>query len=249
MGAYSDEVATSVKDMVQHTVSIALPLPANLTTATSLDYSNVSLGALGGEALASLQRLKNIYEGGGDLVQGLRGEVSGLAREMFKSGDSALRQTVVRRAVASAVPTLGSAIDIMTGTTPNPHVAVTFNNVKFRSFSYSWKFSPNSAKDSDKLTRIIAKIHECALPRKGDSRLLLTYPHQCKLRFSPEVLNDLFRFKPCVIDAVNVNYAPNGVPSFFAGTKLPTDIELAITFQEIQIRTSEDYPQPTQGAQ
>lgn len=241
MGPYNDEVATSSTSQVQHDIHITLPLPANLATATALDYSNVSLGALGGEALKSLQGLRNVYNGGGDIVQALRGEVSGLAREIFKSGDSALRQTVVRRAIASVSPTLGSAIDVMTGTTPNPHVAVTFNNVKFRTFSYTWRFSPNKKEDSDELVKIIAKIHECALPQKNQSNLLLQYPHQCKLRFWPKPIDELFKFKPCVIESVTANYAPNGVPSFFAGTKLPTDVELNITFQEIQIRTSEDY--------
>lgn len=241
MGPYDANTAMSQTSAVQHDIQITLPLPSNLTTATSLDYSNVSMGALGGEALASLQRLRSVDQAGGDLVQALRGEVSGLARELFKSGDSALRQTVVRRAIASAVPTLGSAIDLMTGTTPNPHVAVTFNNVKFRTFSYTWKFSPNRKEDSDELQKIIAKIHECALPRKNGSNLLLQYPYQCKLRFFPRVIDELFKFKPCVIESITANYAPNGVPSFFAGTKLPTDIELNITFQEIQIRTSEDY--------
>jgi len=38
-----------------------------------------------------------------------------------------------------------------------------------------------------------------------------------------------------------INYAPNGVPSFFAGTSLPTFIQLRLGLQEIEYHTQADY--------
>jgi len=236
LGEYNEQVALNDRLYMMCDVSIALPIPSNLLTATALDYSNVGLGALGGELLKSVLNIKN----SGDALQQLRTETNTVMRELFKSGDSDLRSTIFRRIVSQASPTLGSAIDIASGSTPNPHIAVTFNNVKFRTFSYTWRFSPNSAAESAALDEIIRKLNERILPKKS-GRLLLKYPNQAGLALFPQQLNSLFQFKPCVVESMNVNYAPSGTPSFFADTKLPTEVELTLNFQEITIRTSEEY--------
>lgn len=224
---------------VQHDVSIALPVPANLLTATALDYTNINLGAFGGEFLKSALRLGEAAENG-DFFAQLRSEVNTGVRAVFDRNDGSVRQLIARRLVSGLSPALGSAVDLASGSTPNPHVAVTFNNVKLRSFTYTWRFSPNKKEESAVLQEIIQKLHQRILPkRKGN--LLLEYPNQCQLQLLPQQLNELFKFKPCVIDAMNVNYAPSGTPSFFADTKLPTEIELSLTFHEIQLRTAEDY--------
>lgn len=237
LGPYDVNTAIAGKG-VQHDTSIAFPVPSNLLTATALDYTNINLGAFGGEFLQSAVRLGDAANNG-DFFGQLRNEVNVGVRALF--GDNGnVRQLIARRIVSGLSPTLGSAIDLASGSTPNPHVAVTFNNVKLRSFTYTWKFSPNSKDESARLQEIIQKLHQRILPRKSGS-MLLQYPNQCQLRLFPAQLNELFKFKPCVIDSMNVNYAPSGTPSFFAETKLPTEIELSMTFHEIQLRTAEDY--------
>lgn len=237
LGPYDVNTAIAGKG-VQHDTSIAFPVPSNLLTATALDYTNINLGAFGGEFLQSAMRLGDAAQNG-DFFSQLRNEVNVGVRAVF-GDNSNVRQLIARRIVSGISPTLGSAVDLASGSTPNPHVAVTFNNVKLRSFTYTWKFSPNSKDESARLQEIIQKLHQRILPRKNGS-MLLQYPNQCQLRLFPTQLNELFKFKPCVIDSMNVNYAPNGTPSFFAESKLPTEIELSMTFHEIQLRTAEDY--------
>jgi hypothetical protein len=238
MGPYNVNAAVGGQG-VQHDMSIAFPLPANLLTSTSLDYTNINLGAFGGEFFKSALRLGDAANRG-DFFAQLRSEVNSGVQQVFDRNDGSVRQLIARRLVSGLSPALGSAIDIASGTTPNPHVAVTFNNVKLRSFTYTWKFSPNRKEESARLQEIIQKLHQRVLPKK-QGNLLLEYPNQCQLQFFPNQLNDLFQFKPCVVDSINVNYAPSGTPSFFADSKLPTEIELSMTFHEIQIRTAEDY--------
>lgn len=236
LGPYDVNTAIAGKG-VQHDFSIAFPVPSNLLTATALDYTNINLGAFGGEFFKSAIKLGNAAQNG-DFFAALRQEVNSGVRAVFENGN--VRQLIARRVVSGLSPTLGSAVDLAAGNTPNPHVAVTFNNVKLRSFTYTWKFSPNSKPESERLQEIIQKLHERVLPKKSGS-LLLNYPNQCQLQLYPTQLNELFKFKPCVIDNMSVNYAPSGTPSFFAESKLPTEIELSMTFHEIQLRTSEDY--------
>jgi hypothetical protein len=48
-------------------------------------------------------------------------------------------------------------------------------------------------------------------------------------------------FKHALIENVTINYSPNGIPSFFAGTSLPTFYQVSITLKEIEYFTGEDY--------
>jgi hypothetical protein len=48
-------------------------------------------------------------------------------------------------------------------------------------------------------------------------------------------------FKHALIENVTVNHSPNGIPSFFAGTSLPTFYQVSITLKEIEYFTAEDY--------
>jgi hypothetical protein len=72
----------------------------------------------------------------------------------------------------------------------------------------------------------------------------------CKVKFYPWARNggesgraerDLYVIKQCMISDIDINYAPNGVPSFFAGTSLPTLIQLRLGLQEIEYHTQRDY--------
>ena len=60
----------------------------------------------------------------------------------------------------------------------------------------------------------------------------------------------LYKFKPCVVQTMSVNYAPNG-PSFYRGTRAPTAVELSINLVEIELWSKTDYlrdPNDSTGA-
>lgn len=234
-GPYTNEVALR-NWYVNHDLSIALPLPGNLADSTSLGYSASNLGAIGGEFLGLLTKVA----GSSDWIQTLRNEVNQAVRSPGKLA-SDVGRVIARRALAGVSPTLGTAVDLATGSTPNPHVAVSFTHVNLRTFTFTWKMSPNSADESAALEEIIRTINSRILPAKDGSNFLLSFPNHCQVLIQPMAVEQLFRFKPCVVESFNVNYAPSGIPSVFAGTNLPTEIEMSITLKEVRIRTSEDY--------
>ena len=51
----------------------------------------------------------------------------------------------------------------------------------------------------------------------------------------------LIKFQPCLIQSIELNYSPQGIPAFFEGTSHPAFIECSITMLETQIQTSRDY--------
>lgn len=235
---YNADLALSNKGAEMKTeTSVAFPLPANLLSSTGLDYTNTNLGAIGGELIGAAKSLVNAPNFLEELNRQTQSGIK-LATGNDASSNN-LRQVMLRRLINSVSPTAGGAVDLITGSTPNPHVAVTFNNVKLRTFTFTWKFSPSSADDSKYLHKIIKTIQRRVLPEKT-SEFLLRYPNQVQIEIVPDPLNKLFQFKPAVITDVSVNYAPNGNPSFFRDD-MPTDVELSLSFQEIQIRVSGDY--------
>lgn len=236
LAEYNSQVGLGATDRIQHDTSIALPIPASLLDSLGLDYNTLSLGVFGGPVAQSIDRIVGAGASGQSVINQTKTEIS----RLYNNADRAdIAKAILLRTTSTVSGTLGSAFGLSLGAVPNPHVAVNFNNVKLRTFSFSWKFSPNSAEESNELVSIIQTLQRRSLPKRDG--VLLEYPSQCKIEFRPTPFNDLFKFKPCVIDGINVNYAPNGIPSFFVGTQLPTEIDLNISLQEIQIRTASDY--------
>jgi GTP:adenosylcobinamide-phosphate guanylyltransferase len=89
--------------------------------------------------------------------------------------------------------------------------------------------------------QIIKQLQASSLPER-DGRLLLGFPNVVQ----PRITGDLIHYKPCVIDAVAVNYSPTGNPSFYTNrdngsNKLySTDIEITIGLKELEIVTADD---------
>jgi hypothetical protein len=232
-GEYNPKLALRGRTDIKHDLMITLPIPANLMSVTGLDYASMDLGAFGGEGAKAMEQIVNSAN-----------PIAAL-NELIKragSGDSYFKEALpilIRRAVSGLAPTVGGVVDLIRGDTPNPHVAVTFNSVKLRTFTYSWRMSPSSRAESEQLHRIIKLLHSRILPSK-QSAFTLSYPNQCLIQIQPDPLNQLFAFKPAVVTDMSVNYAPSGIPSFFRDN-MPTEVELSLSFQEIQIRTSGDY--------
>ena len=50
-----------------------------------------------------------------------------------------------------------------------------------------------------------------------------------------------YAFKPAIIKSVEINYAPEGQPSFFGETQAPTAVELRMELLEIEYWTQSDF--------
>jgi hypothetical protein len=145
------------------------------------------------------------------------------------------------------------------GAIPNPYVTLMFNGVDLRTFTFTWKFAPRNDTESKMLKAIIQLIKGSALPTYSSSPGVLQYPLMCKMTlmaqdgsWNPnsalegggkfqEGSHPIIGFKNALIENVTINHSPNGIPSFFAGTSLPTFYQVSITLKEIEYFTAEDY--------
>ena len=139
------------------------------------------------------------------------------------------------------------------GAIPNPYVTLMFNGVDLRSFTFTWKFAPRNVTESKMLKAILQLIKGSALPTYSSGVGVLQYPMLCKMTLMSqdkswdgtqkfkEGSHPIIGFKHALIENVTINYSPNGIPSFFAGTSLPTFYQVSITLKEIEYFTGEDY--------
>jgi hypothetical protein len=69
----------------------------------------------------------------------------------------------------------------------------------------------------------------------------LAYPFLCQPELKIAGTAQLIKFQPCLIQSIELNYSPQGIPAFFEGTSHPAFIEVSISMLETQIQTARDY--------
>ena len=204
--------------------TIQLPIPRDLKENFDLDVNQKAQGGLAG-GLADL---------GTDLLRGA-GESAG--------GEFAiLYATLAQKFEGSAADALGQSL----GAVPNPHLQAIFSGVDLRTHTFQWTFAPRNVQESKNLKAIINEIKKNSLPAYSTTgTAALQYPPMVEIKLMPWG-DGLIKFKKCLIKSVSVNYAPAGLPSFFASQpgdteKYPTMIQLELQMLETEIQTAKDY--------
>ena len=242
---------SALKDNVLiHEQLIQLPMPAGLAEGFQSVYNNrLAFGELGNLLRVMVNDGINAVQSGGDAKQVLAA-VGGNLRDRIKRGgqdDSAVK-SLLSGGARGLGETAGAGFDMMAGTTPNPHLAVAYQSPALRQMTFSWRFAPQNWEESMALIEIFNAFKQRMLP--GKQEFALTYPDLCDVELTPKILNDLIKIKTCVVTDMKVNYAPNGVPSFFATSQVPTEMEFTVSLQETKIFTREDFdivPVPAGG--
>ena len=211
--------------------TIHLPVPRDLKETFELDVGSKPMGGVAG---GLTDMIFDIARGAGTAVQGTEFALAYASIAQALEGSGAL---------GAAVGTgLGQAL----GAVPNPHLQAIFSGVELRSHSFQWTFAPRNPAESKNLKAIINEIKKNSLPSYSTTgTAALQYPPMVEIAligFNEPLIN----FKKCLIKSVSVNYAPAGIPSFFASqpgdkTKYPTMIQLEIQLLETEIQTARDY--------
>jgi hypothetical protein len=128
------------------------------------------------------------------------------------------------------------------GLAQNPFLTVLFKSPNFKKHQFSWKLAPNNAQESNTIRDIVNTFKSNMLPAMAPNAggTLLTYPNIAIISLYPDE-SFLYKFKPCVIESMDVNYAIGGQPSFFKGTNAPTIVQISINLLEIEYWLKEDY--------
>jgi hypothetical protein len=211
--------------------AIILPIPSNISETFNMKLNEESTGVLG--AVADI--IQNSASGGGDLGQALLDNGTALGYSLLATKGSSIGSII-----KDAAPIAGSYL----GSIPNPHMAVFFNGTSMRRHKFDWTFSPRNPQESEDLKQLINTLKQNSLPAFSPlGTVVLQYPFLCQIELEPWAKNGepLIKYKPALLESVDFNYSPNGIPSFFEGTNLPTFIRLSLSFIETEYFTANDY--------
>jgi len=234
-----------------HHRNIFLPVPSNLVEQINTQYNEIELGALGGEisdliAGADITGVKNRVS---DYFSGAMEMGANMVTEegrshllsQLKDKGNALTNSVTLGLRKKSNP-IGVGLNRFFGSAPNPHITAMFKGVGLRTHNFTWKLSAASAKESITLANIVQQFRQSMLPERTAKNLALGFPDEFKIYIGGGTDSSyMYQFKKAVLRNASINYAPDGQPSFFAGTGAPTAISLTLDFLETKIHTRRDY--------
>jgi hypothetical protein len=151
---------------------------------------------------------------------------------------------------AGALPLIGSVVSKVTGGMQsdiaklalnkagyvfNPQKQMLFQGLEFRQFNMTFTFTPYSQDEAVAVREIIKTFRKWSAPKLSDSfgGMFWTPPalFNIDFRFKGATNPNLPRLNRCVIESVDVNYAPNGWSAHADGA--PVQTQMTLQFQEI----------------
>jgi hypothetical protein len=125
------------------------------------------------------------------------------------------------------------------GVAPNQFLTVLLKGPAYKKHDFTWTLSPRNRAESENIRQIIYFLKGAMLVRRPTLGFFLP-PKIFTPKFNKND-NYLYKFKPCVLENLSVNYSPSGAPAFYSQTGAPDAVELKLSFLEIEFWFSEDY--------
>ena len=232
------------------TDSIVLYMPPTISTNTNAVYNSTELG---GMAMETAQRVMDTVSKV-DMAGGFGGTVGAIWDAIPGFIDQGIRE--LEKGITKAVSAVmgGDAfagLNKMTNRAENRFLEATFNQVGFRKFSYTFKFTPKNVQETFIARDIIKtfRFHMSPeLPEHGDFGRFFITPAEFDLfyMFRGDENTWLNKISTCVLTNMDVNYANGNYQTFRPvwgkGNEgaPPTEIEMKLDFQETSIITKKE---------
>ena len=220
--------------------SIALYIPAGgLTTTIGQTYEEIQ----GGELYAQ-SGLKAVQAWEGD-------EAGGKATAVGLTAMGGLGAKFIHGLKRNFLQSVGSGfIQAGLGLAVNNHLSVGYKGpTGFRDHTFAFKFFPKNSKDSENVRILLKDFQDGATPRKTKemsgggmtASAFFQFPRHWEIKFMSGGSENkyLHKIKPSVITSMQTNYDPISMVSFHKDGS-PVQIDLTLTFKELELITSDD---------
>lgn len=140
-------------------------------------------------------------------------------------------------------------ISAATGTAANPKKEQTFQGVDFRSFTFDYQFYPRDEYEAQNILNIIYEFKYHMHPEfKSELNYVWIYPSEFDIIYytGGKENQNLHKHTSCILESMSVNYTPNGNFSVFANG-MPTQINISLSFRELQLASKETIGQSVGG--
>jgi hypothetical protein len=248
-----------ISPQVSKTVSvISLYMPDTLSVSYNASYSEMSLEDLG----TGLSTLRSIDQVAGKMGSdakdlfgsALQGNVSGIKNSLKSMVSKASTDPQVTKLLTAAMGATGipKALDLNMGNIRdvllkgqgyaiNPQLQMLFRGIGFRSFQLAFTFTPNSQDEARTVDQIISTLRKAAAPRVGsgngtlNDNMFFIPPSLFNIEFKIGATENKYlpKYGDCVLENIEVNYAPNGYASYASGA--PVQTQLSLQFKETVI--------------
>lgn len=210
--------------------NIVLPLPKQLIDTDHVEYEQKELNVGGAAALGILESIAEA-------------DINTAVASVVGAGLSGLGS--VAAGVMKDVLNIdaGSAARAFTGAALNPFTTVLLKGPTYKKHEFNWTLAPRNAKESSEIRNIIYKL-KASMYVGGAYTGFFTPPKIFTLRYFNNEFY-LYKFKPCVLETMSVNYAPSSVPALYKDTGAPDAVELKLSFQEVEFWFKEQIDDPS----
>lgn len=195
------------------TESIALYMPTPVIYNTTNDYQDISLSSFGSGLAAQV----------GGLIGGrIGGEVGAQTGSAIGGG--------IARGAGQAAALARYPI--------NPRVEVLYTKSNLRQFVFEFLLAPRNQKESDSMEKIIRTLRYHAVPEIDPVTFGWTFipPAEFDITFYHQGVENrkIPRINTCVVDRIEVDYAPQGEYSTFSNGH-PVAARLSLGLREVEI--------------
>lgn len=211
---FSDQLKPDTSRRIDEEIALYIDGPPTVRYAAQ--YSNKDLGTIAGLAGGGASGVSS--------VSGLGETASALAAQFAKL-PGALGVNLPDVLSASAKVSL------------NPFREVLFEAIDFRSFNFKYRFFPKSRDEANSVEDIIKIFKFHMHPELSANKLFFIYPSEFEIGYYFQNNQNTYfhKFKPCVLEAMDISYGGEQFSSFVDGK--PTEVNMTLTFRETEILT------------
>jgi len=201
-----------------HKIHMFIPLA--VSTADGITYGTANLGAVGAAAAVVGDQKKDAT------ISDITGQV-----------------TKAAKGAGGTVATTAVVAEINSGVVVNPYTTQNFDGVTVRSFAFSFKLIPTSAQEARDIHRIENQFRKYMYPKEMGAGSL-QYPPTFRIRFMTGEKEN--KYMPRIIQCylINMTATANSTGNAFHKNDdigaAPTEMDLALTFQEVRALTRND---------
>jgi hypothetical protein len=122
----------------------------------------------------------------------------------------------------------------------NPQLQVLFQGIDFRRFQFDFVLTPHTKEEAATIKKIIEEFKMAAAPRFMENKVFTTsvfleIPDTFKIKFMYNGAENpnVHKIEECVLENINIDYAPNGWSTFNDGA--PVQTRMTLQFRETVI--------------
>lgn len=225
---------------------IILPVPFALTDTHGVSYTEEPFGAFLGSttnhvvqsgigALSTAMTAKNGIQELGDNIK----------NNADKIGEAALGVTAA--SVTDNFNYARQAAGALAGLSPNQFFTILLKGPQYKRHNMQWHLSPRNASESRAIKQIIARLNNSMAPGLVLGGAMFNFPKVFQLAFYPNY-NYLYKFKPAILENMQIEYAPNGLPAFYHSyerynpeSSPPESVKITCQFLELEYWLHNDF--------